>query len=824
MKTVADIINSFKNRDKEALVYKTGFRTFRLTYKQLYEKVQRTVALLDQLKVKKGDRIILWGYNSPDWAAVFLACAYRGVVIVPIDATAMPDFVKKIHQTVGSQVIFHSLYKMPPNLSIPRFILEYLDHYLQTVKTQNFEPSVTENDLLEIVYTSGTTSDPKGVMLSHKNVIANIDSVCRAIAVSADQTFLSILPLSHLFEQNPGFLAPLSVGCTIIHVRGLRPNLIFKVLAEERVTNIILVPRLLKVFADGIKREFETKNLTGILNSLLQIQMPTELKKILFYPVHKKFGSTFHYFVSGGAALDPDVELFWQQLGFIILQGYGLTEASPVLTVNSLDHMKPGSVGKALPGITLKISKENEIWAKGDNITKGYYQKAEETKKLFDESWMRTGDLGELDTQGYLKLKGRQKDLIVTAAGVNVYPEDIERLLLKDPAVKDACVLGLMAENGEEVHAEVILKKHTELRPIIEHVNKQLNDSQQITSYALWDKEDFPRTTTLKIQKRFVLSRIQNRQKQTPNDEKKETPKLYQIISHINDIDPNLITPKAKLSLDLKLTSINRVELVSLLEQEFTVDIDEEEITKETTVGDLEKIIKERRRINEKSIFHPWLLSMPMRIIRYIYNIVLIDNLIRAFCERSIIGKENLSHLNGPVIFISNHVGYFDTPNILMSLPFSVRNRIAAAAWREYFTVPKYHIFKRLLYGFYYYHASLFTNIYLFPKEKGFKKSLEYTGKLLDNKWHILFFPEGEHSRSGKLQPFRSGIGWLIKEMRVPIVPIKHSGLENIMAGDEHQIPRRGKVTIKFGKPVNLDYTKSIPELTRELQTIIEKM
>jgi len=825
MKTVADIIDSFKNRDKDALVYKTGYRTFRLSYKLLHIKILKTVALIDQLKLKKGDTIILWGFNSPDWVSIFLACSYRGIVIVPIDANALSDFIEKIYHAVSAKALFHSQYKIPPNIPIQYFILENLDQLLESITDwSNSKPTVNENDLLEIVYTSGTTADPKGVLLTHKNLISNTKSIVQAVKPNSEQSFLSVLPLSHLFEQNPGLLAPLSVGCTIVYIRGLRPNFIFKTLATERITNIILVPRLLKLLADGIRRELDEKHLTAIFNGLLKINLAPSVKKLLFYPIHKKFGMTFAYFISGGAPLDPELEIFWKQIGFTILQGYGLTECSPVLTVNSLKKSNPGSVGAAIDGVQLKINHDGQIYAKGDNITNGYYQKSKETNALFDGSWMRTGDIGMLDENGFLYLKGRQKDLIVTAAGVNIYPEDIERILLKQPDVKDVCVLGLPTKNGEEVHAEIILKKTTDLRKIIASVNAQLNESQQITSYAQWEKEDFPRTTTMKIQKRFVLAEIQQKKPANDNLNDKRVGKLYQIIAQINSINPIMVTPNAKLSLDLKLTSINRVELISLIEQEYNIDIDEEEITKETTVADLEKIVRERKRITGKNIFHPWLLSMPMRIIRYIYNVLVIDNLISIFCRRTVYGQENLKHLDQPVIFISNHVGYFDTPNILMSLPFQIRNKIAAAAWREYFTIPKHLVFKRLLYGFYYYHASLFTNIYLFPKEKGFKKSLEYTGELLDKKWNILFFPEGEHSTNGKMKPFRNGIGWIVKEMRVPIVPVKHKGLEYIMAGDQHQIPKFGRVIITFGKPIIPDYTKSIPEITKELQDVIEKM
>lgn len=828
MKTIADIVDSFKRRDKISLIYKTGYRTFRLPYKELYEKVLQTVQLLEKENIKKGDKVLMWAYNSPQWAIVFLACAYKGVIIVPIDAKALPEFVEKIHAAVKAKALFHAAYKLPPPLGTKLFVLDYLDTYLDTVSANNYHASsVTENDVLEIVYTSGTTGDPKGVILTHKNLVANITSVVKVVKINSDNTFLSVLPLTHLFEQNPGFLAPLSLGCTIIYLQGIRPNLIFKALAEERVTNIIIVPRLLKLFADGIKREFENKGLMKVFMYLLNLNTPPSIKKKLFLPVHKKFGLHFQYFISGGAPLAQELDDFWSKMGFTILQGYGLTECSPVLTVNALEKKRIGSVGFALPGILLKTNTDSEVYAKGANITSGYYQKEKKTKELFDNGWMRTGDIGTIDQDGYLFLKGRAKDMIVTAAGINVYPEDIEQKILENPAVKDVCVLGLPTENGEEVHAEILLKHKRDLRKLIETINQSLNESQQITSYALWEKDDFPRTTTMKIQKRFVLTAIQQRNQKSSSTVSANVPKLYGMIARINALDPKVVRPQSKLSLDLKLTSINRVELVSLVEQEFNIDIDEDEITADTTVGDLEHMLRERKKIEEKNTFHRWLLAPWMRHVRYVYNIVVMDIIVRYYCNRTVNGIENLKNINKPVIFISNHTSYLDVPNILMCLPYEIRNNIAAAAYKEYFDVPKHDYLKRLLYGFYYYHASLFTNIYLFPRVRGFKKSLEYTGELLDKNWNILFFPEGKHSPDGTLQPFQTGIGWLIKEMRVPIIPIKLEGIDNVLpgdVGDKLVLPKHGNVTITFGKQLHPNYTKSIPEITKDLQQVIAKM
>lgn len=825
MKTVLDIVRSFQENEKAALVNKTGYRTFTTTYAQLFEKVAKTASLLERLQIKKGDKLIIWGYNCPEWAIVFLAAATKGIIVVPIDHMALPEHVKRIQGIVSAKLIAHSEYKLPQGMHAHKLILEHLDKLIEGIPPADLGSyNIDETDTLEIVFTSGTTGNPKGVILSHKNIMSNIAAIKKCVKVTSDQIFLSLLPLSHLLEQTPGLLAPLSASCAIVYVRGLRPSLIFKALAEEKVTNIVAVPRLLKLFADGIMREAEEKKMSGLFKKLAQLKLPQGIKKKLFWPVHRKFGKNFTYFIVGGAPFLPELEQFWDSIGFTVVQGYGLTECAPVLTCNTPISRKLGSVGQTLPGVELMFRKDGEIFARGENISPGYYEDKAKTKEAFSDGWFKTGDVGFADKEGYVFLKGRKKDMIVTSGGENVYPEDIEQVLLEDRNVKDACVVGIPTRQGERVHAELLLKIKTNLRYIIEKSNARLNPAQQIMSFSLWRAPDFPRTTTLKIKKHLVLEAVLNRKK--PQGEALQQPqsRLHGLLSRIEGISKAAIKPEAKLGIDLKLTSVNRVELVSIVEQEFNLDVNEEDITGETKVSELESMIEKREKVEKRRIFRTWLLWLPVRAARTVYNLLVTDNLIRIFCWRKVTGAENLKGLNEPAIFISNHVGYFDAPNVLMSLPLRIRGKIAIAAWQEYFDIPKEKILKKILYQFYYEYASIFVNIFPFPKQKGFKRNIEYAGELLDKGWNILFFPEGEHSKTGKLQPFRAGIGWLAKEMRCPIVPIKHHGLEKIMAGDEHQLPRFGRVAIKIGKPVKLDCTKSIPALTSELQEIMEKM
>ncbi len=823
MRTVAEIVEGFKARDKIAFVNKTGYRTFTISYMELHGRILKAARMLEKTGLCKGDKILLWGYNGPDWGILFLAAAVRGIVVVPIDYMALPGYVSKIQSIVKAKLIAHSEYKLVPKLGIKEIIIEHLEKLTEGTPEDGGMGEVNEDGILEIVFTSGTTGHPKGVMLTHKNVMSNLSSIKQCIKINENQTFLSLLPMSHMLEQTPGFLAPLSTGCTIVYVRSLRPELIFKALSNESITNIIAVPRLLKLFSDSITREIEKRRAAAIIYKLA-CNLPLNARKCLFLPIRRKFGRRFQYFVSGGAPLSEELQSFWERMGFVIVQGYGLTECSPVLSCNTPEEQKQGSVGRPLPGVTIKVGNEGEILAQGDNVTKGYYLDSRKTKELFENGWMRTGDVGYFDSEGRLFLKGRKKDVIVTSGGEKVHPEDVEEALLELREVKEACVLGIPDnEGGEEVHAELILRTKANARVLVETANKELNQYQQIMSYALWHNEDFPRTTTMKVKKADVLQAILRRKEQVKTNGKMEIPKLFEVISRIEGVKASAIKPEAKLSLDLKLTSVNRVELVSMHEQAFNVDISEEQITGETTVRDLEQIVKCREKAIRKKIFRKWTLLPPIMALRTVYNSLVTDSFIRLLCRTKTMGTENLKGLKGPAIFVANHVGYLDVPNILLALPMNIRRKMAVAAFQEYFFPEKANILRRLLLKFYYNYSTILVNIFPFPKLKGYKRNIEYAGELLDKKWNILFFPEGEHTKTGKMQPFKMGIGWLVKEMRVPIVPIRHFGLEKVLARND-KFPRPGKVIVKIGKPIMLDYTKSIPQITAEVQKLVEKL
>ncbi len=821
IRTVADIALHLRSHPGEAMRYKTGYRTFTLTYEELHEKVLKTASLLKQLKLKKGDKLIVWGYNCPQWGIVFLAASLQGIIVVPVDYMATRDFVTKLKHIVKAKLICHSEFKLPEKLDIPSLILEHLDQRIELQSAWNGTTGVRPEDILEIVFTSGTTGNPKGVILTHENLVSNMRSVSERITLPDHQKFLSLLPLSHLLEQNASFLWPLSHGYSITYIRTLRPSLIFSALADTKPTVIILVPRLLKLFSDEIQREAAAQKKTGMLTALRNAHLPGPLRKAAFGTIHRKFGGRLRYIVSGGAALPEKLQAFWEELGFIVIQGYGLTECSPVVTAGFLDGQPHGTVGKPLAGVSIKLGKDGEILVKGDNITPGYYQDKAKTRELFERGWMRTGDIGEI-TNSWLSIKGRAKDVIVTSNGINVYPEDIETELLKNASVKDVCVLGIHTEQGEEVHAEIILKSAADTRQIIAETNGRLNEAQQINSFAIWEDDDFPRTTTLKVKKRLVIERINSRG-QAGAAPASKLPKLYLILASVCGVEPHAIKRGSRLALDLKLTSISRVELISVLEQEFNLDINEDDITPTTTVGKLENLIKKREKLPQSVWFARWALDWPAHAARAIFQDVISPNVFGIWVKRRVTGAENLDGFCGPAIIIANHVGYFDGPTVLSSLPRHIRSRVAIAASREFFlqgkTPFKRWMYRRLLFFI----GSVLFNTYTFAtKNAGYKKCLEYTGELVDKKWNILIFPEGRHNPDKSLSAFKSGIAFLIQEMQLPVIAVRTRGIEKIMHGNTFKIRGKGIVSVSISKPTRLDYTKSLPELSNELQRLLD--
>jgi long-chain acyl-CoA synthetase len=474
------------------------------TYAQLWDHALRVAGRLMAAGVQKGDRVVLWGPNRPEWGAAFFGVQLAGAIAVPLDLRSPEDLLVRIeaqtqprHLLVGAEQAARLTGHHPP-----RTHLEDVRDLAPDLAPAE-RPPVRSGDIAELVFTSGTTGTPKGVILTHGNVLANALQSRHVVPPSPRMRALSILPLSHMFEQQGGLFVPLLGGASVHHVATLRPDAIFDAMNAGRITNMCCVPQVLQLFREGIEREVRRQGRERLFRLLHRVgrRLPFAARRLLFRQVRARMGGAFDFFVSGGAYLEPALALWWETMGIKVMQGYGATEAAPVVSASRLADRDPYSVGRPLPGVAVRIADDGEILVRGPNVTPGYWQNEAATREAFVDGWYRTGDLGYFDPHGRLHLRGRKKSLIVLPNGMNVYPEDVERALLADPRVKDAVVVGLSAGQDVQVHAVLVLAPEVdaaEVPAILRAANAGLAPHQHVRGHTVWPEESFPLTPTLK--------------------------------------------------------------------------------------------------------------------------------------------------------------------------------------------------------------------------------------------------------------------------------------------------------------------------------------
>lgn len=823
MQTLIDLFETFATRgDKTAFVNRTGVRRLVVSYREFHDLALRMATLLAQNGVAPGDKVLIWGPNSSWWAIAYWGIIIRGAIAVPVDFMSDPARADAIRNFTKAKVVLQSRFKPERLTAAASMLLEDLQYLLEDTQPISERASAAPEDTAQLIYTSGTTGNPKGVILSHKNLVANMTQISQQVPIiTAEFNFLSLLPLSHMFELMGGFFSPLYHGAAIVYLRTLKPSAIMAALAEEDIYVIMSVPRLMQLLKTTIERELTERHLSGVFRALAHIaaRLPKGLRRILFFPVQKKFGADFTVFVSGGAPLDPEVFNFWSNLGFTVLEGYGLTETSPVLCVNTMERQVAGSVGPPLPGVQVKIE-EKEVLARGDNVFSGYYENEQASRDAFTrDGWFRTGDLGEINADGWLIIKGREKDLIVTGSGVNVYPDELEAVLNRTAGVKESCVLGVDSGKGEEVHA-VLLLDGSGIAPekIIGQANNSLDALHRITGYTLWNEPEFPKTTTLKIKKFAVKEKI----KKGPDggNETVSQDSLLNLLAKTTGVNAGEIREESLLVDDLGLSSIDGLELVSFLEQEYRLDIDDSQIGPQTRVSDLRQIIAKREKPTRRGHFRFWTNARFFRGLRLVWDTVFHYPLFRSFATLEVRGLDNLENLDGPVFFVANHLSYLDQPAVMFALPAQSRYQTATAAWEEFF-FGDYHGVNRILRRLCYEYGAVLFNLFPLPQSQGFTGSLAYMGRLADAGVNILIFPEGEHSRDGKMLPFHMGLGIMVKELGIPVMPIKISGTGQVLPHGARW-PKRGKVTVTFGKPLRFRYEEPADIVEKTQQAVGE--
>ena len=810
---------------RDALLFKPAFRYQRWSYSRLWEESGRVAAMLQQRGLGKGDQAVLWGPNCPQWVLAFFGCIRAGVVLVPLDVRSAPDYVERVLSRTEAAVAFTSRFtpKGDVDLGIPEIAFEELEGLIEGLP-QPEEVEIAPGDLAEIMFTSGTTGDPKGVMLTHRNLLANIEGVCQYIDCPPESRLLSILPLSHMYEQMGGLFIAMRSGASVTYPTSRQPTVLSRTMRERKITILLLVPQGLELLMNGIEREVRRQGKEALWEKLLKVaeKTPFGLRRKLFGRVHRQFGGKLDFIVSGGAALDYDLGRKWELLGVKIIQGYGTTEAAPVISNHTIHERRFDSTGRPLPNVEVKISGDGEIMARGDNITPGYWRAPEETAAVFDGEWYLTGDLGFFDEEGFLHVKGRKKDMIVLPSGQNVFPDDIQAILTRHPQVKDAAVVGLQQGPAVEVHAALLLEESEDAVGAAEEAvawaNGQLAEQQRIRGFTVWPEEDFPRTHTLKVKKQIVMDIILGKvEAEAPaaasGGGTAGGPRgLVHIIAELSRRSVGEVTEEARLGEDLDLDSLGRVELLSAVETELGVYMDEGQLSPETTVAQLRALV-------EEGASNPPVLSFPSWGMRWWCRMA------RGFLQRSVIfpatwlvyglrieGRENLRGIEGPVLFASNHHLGLDNPLIIKSIPPGWRRRMAIAGAAELWRNPVWWTLNPLL-----------GNAFPLAREGAVRPSLENMGRIMDTGWSVLIYPEGELTVGGPIKPFMPGTGLVAVEGRIPVVPLRLR-IDRMGSPARFPILRRGRVEVRLGEPLvfpaGTDYmraTAAIEEAVRGL-------
>jgi long-chain acyl-CoA synthetase len=866
-----DFFDDLTRTSGQFLVYDDGFRTRQWTYAAVGRAARAFATRLRNDGYSRDDKILLWGENRPEWIVVFWGALLSAIPVVPIDYRASQGFVRRVQTIVGARLMLIGdeveVEKLPGLTTWPLASIEpdtdgggdATDPLLTQTRT-----GITKDDVVEIIFTSGATAEPKGVLITHRNILANIVPIEREIRKYrkyifpfAPIRFLNLLPLSHMFGQAMATFVPPMLAGEVTFMRSFNPQEIVRQIRSRRISVLVSVPKILDVLREYVARTFPDA-------AEPSAEKQHWLKRWWRYrAVHRAFGWKFWSAVVGAAPLDRALEEYWGRLGFLVVQGYGLTETAPIVTLNHPFSAEKGSVGKPIAGVEVKIAPDGEILVRGENVTRGYYGAPAASAEAFEDGWLHTGDIGGLDAEGRMFIRGRKKEMIVTPEGLNVFPEDVERVLNGLQGVRDSAVVGRSWNGEERVHAVLVLDPQAGIDPesVVREANVLLGDAQKIRSHSIWPSEELPRTEgTRKLRRREIKQWVDAGaapEVAARTGRRDET--LEAIVARFAKSRAE-VTDATTMD-ELGLSSLERVELLMALEDRFQTTLDEGAFADVRTVGDLDALVERSRAdIDERASAHvgveggghagtpvaaggeeeavtarataeartaagaartaagaarepvdfpAWNRRWPAWFLRRISLPTWILPLGRLFAWVRISGTEHLAGLRGPVVFAANHQSHMDAPMILWSLPARWRYWTAVAMAKEFF---KAHFFPEqhtrgewFTNSLNYYLSALFFNAFPLPqREAGTRQTLRYIGALLSEGYSVLIFPEGTRTQAGEISAFRAGIGMIGSRLGVPVVPVRLVGLHKVLHPDWRMaVP--GPARVIFGAPIRLE-------------------
>lgn len=810
--TLLSFLDDYELRGRETVfVHHRGLRTVRWSYKRLVEEAHRFARELAEHGIARGDRVILTGESSPEWAAAFWGCCLLGAVVVPLDKGSTREFIDSVTQQTAAKVVVTDLY------------------IHDTSRLRDISPSKSGDDeIVEIIYTSGTTSDPKGVVLTHRNLLANLQPLEREIGkyrkwerLFHPIRFLNLVPLSHVFGQFMGLFVPQLMGGEVHFHESLNPAEIVRTTRTNRISIVVAVPRVLDALREWVERDYAAKGRAQELSDQLAAM---EAHGVLrrgwtFRNIHRQFGWKFWAFLSGGATLSERTEDFWRRLGFAMLQGYGMTETAALVSVSHPFKRSRGSIGRLMPGYEMKLDESGEIMVRGASVSPGYWTSNGRLNGREGE-WLRTGDVGQFDANRNLFFKGRKKDVIVGATGFNIYPDDLEAALDRQPEIRASCVVAFEGSRGTEPVALIIPQdRHADVDTSIKRANQQLADYQQIRRWSIWPEPDFPRTATHKILRRDVAFGPQSLSENSYSPGSVAT----EILRLSNNPSQNF-NDSARLS--DHLDSLGRVELLSTLEDRYQISLDEAAFTGATTIADVQKLI--RGEIHDQNVapypYPTWTRWRAVKLIRLLLFYTIILPVTHMLSRMSVSGRNKIHQLSEPVLFVANHVSLGDHALILAALPLNLRHRLAIAMEGELLRMwlhpPKGTTLPlRLRWLAQYLLVNLFFHVFPLPKKSGFRRSFAYAGECIDRGDPVLIFPEGKRAPRGQMHMghFKPGIGILAQSLNVPVVPVRLEGLYELKRRKQY-FADPGMVHVIFGKPVTFPADTTPTTIARDLE------
>jgi long-chain acyl-CoA synthetase len=845
---LATLVADFRRNGQQiAVVTHRGNRRFSTTYAGLAELSARFARAYEQRGLQPGDRVLLWGNNSVEWVSAFFGCILRGIVAVPLDAAGSVEFAQRVVAEVRPRLLVGDLALLQGLALDPAIPMLGFAGLAANLPGPDYSPApgLSRETPLQIIFTSGTTAEPKGIVHTHGNVLASLDPLeketdkyLRYVRFIHPLRILHTLPLSHVFGQFMGLWVPSLLVAEVHFEDRLQAPRLARLIKTERISVLAAVPRVLDLLRAWLVEEYP-----WLPASLAAAQgEPIARRWWRLRALHHRLGFKFWAFVSGGATLPADLESFWTTAGFALIQGYGMTETTALVTLNHPFKIARGSIGKPLSGREVKIGDDGEILVRGASIAAQVWRQGQLQPR--GDDWLATGDLATQNTAGELVFAGRKSDVIVTSSGLNIHPQDLEAVLRRQPGIGDGLIVAYDSPTGPAPAAIVISEVADEvLRQAVDDANRELAPFQQIRYWLRWPHPDFPRTSTGKVLRRTVQSWAQQSLTAGGSAADSNDP-LLEVLHHLGAANREA-AGSDRLAEDLHLDSLAMVQLQATLETRFGVELNDSVWGRVRTVGDLRGLLYRSQPVEvlvvstepvvsgvapqqghsaaqegATAVFPRWPTWGVVWLIRYVFQETIMRPLVWLMLGPRV---EPPIRLTRPSLLVANHLTALDVPVILYALNIFDREHVAVAmsdqlltGWRR--GKAQRHRAVSFVTPIAYWLVTALFHAFPLPRGAGLRQSFAYAGEALDQGHHVLLFPEGRRSRDGGLQSFEPGIGLLAQESEVPVHPIYLEGLGLREGGSW---PQRGEVVIRLGAPLMMLPGEEPQAFTKRLESAV---